>query len=124
MAQRFDIGTLRARLERRRDELRRLLDQLDTDPSGAFAIPVPDPLECHGGVEELELRAVERALDRIDDHSFGTCDQCGGPVEARRLQAVPWSRCCSDCIAFWEGELRTVDAEQASCADCQRGAAA
>jgi DnaK suppressor protein len=114
----------RARLERRQAELRRLLDEIDTEPSGehpisfATAAAVSDPFECQGIVEDLELRAVERALERLLAGAFGACELCGGPIERARLDAVPWSRCCTSCISFWEGVLRTIDPEPASCADC------
>src|SRR5919106_2594480 len=88
----WSIESARARLVKRRDELARLLDWLDTDPSGAQPIPfLPvDPLECDGGVEQLELRAVERALERIAHMTYGECDCCGGAINQRRLVAVPW----------------------------------
>ena len=122
----WSIEGARARLVKRRDELARLLDWLDTDPSGAQPIPfLPvDPLECDGGVEQLELRAVERALEKVANMTYGECDCCGSAIDPRRLIAVPWSRCCNDCIAFWEGELCTAEAENAGCASCRAELAA
>jgi DnaK suppressor protein len=124
----WSIDEARARLERRQSELQRLLDWLDTDPSGPHPVPAAflpvDPLECDGGVEQLELRAVERALARIGNLTYGQCDCCGGPIELSRLAAVPWSRCCVECIAFWEGALRTAEAEQSGCATCRAQLAA
>jgi RNA polymerase-binding transcription factor len=114
------IEQARVRLERRRKELKRLLDWMDTDPSGPQPAFLPvDPFECDGGVEQLELRAVERSLQRIANQTFGECDCCGGPIERARLAAVPWTRCCIECIAFWEGALRTAEAENAGCATCR-----
>ncbi len=119
------IEQARTRLERRRAELRRLLEWLDTDPSGPQpAFLAVDPFECDGGVEQLELRAVERSLERIAIATYGECDCCGGPIERARLAAVPWSRCCIECIAFWEGALRTAEAEQSGCASCRAELAA
>ena len=122
----WSIDEARVRLEQRRKKLQRLLDWLDTDPSApnaAVFLPV-DPFECDGGVEQLELRAVERALERIANLTYGQCEACGGWVEPGRLAAVPWSRCCVDCIAFWEGALRTAEAEPTGCATCRSGSGA
>ena len=122
----WSIEQAQKRLERRRTELARLLDWLDTDPASAqpVAFLAFDPFECDGGVEQLELRAVERALERIAGGAYGECDSCGSPIDRARLAAIPWSRCCPDCIAFWEGELRTAEAEQTGCASCRAEVAA
>jgi DnaK suppressor protein len=40
------------------------------------------------------LKEVEAALERIDDGSFGTCVVDSGPIEQKRLDAVPWTRYC------------------------------
>ena len=122
----WSIEQAQKRLERRRDELARLLDWLDTDPASSRPEPflAVDPFECDGGVEQLELRAVERALERIASRTYGECDSCGGLIDRARLDAVPWSRCCTECIAFWEGELRTAEAEPTGCASCRAEVAA
>jgi hypothetical protein len=38
---------------------------------------------------------VEDALKRIDDGTFGQCTVDGGLIDARRLDAVPWTPYCS-----------------------------
>ena len=43
------------------------------------------------------LREVERALERIDDGSYGTCERCGKPIGQERLEAIPWALLCIDC---------------------------
>jgi DnaK suppressor protein len=40
------------------------------------------------------LRAVGEALRRIEDGTFGTCIVDGGPIEEKRLNAVPWTPYC------------------------------
>ncbi len=46
---------------------------------------------------EGHLAAVERALARLDDGTFGTCVRCGRPVAPERLEALPWAAYCIDC---------------------------
>ena len=46
---------------------------------------------------KAELARVEAALRRIDDGSYGTCTNCGNPIRAERLQAIPWAPTCIDC---------------------------
>ncbi len=45
---------------------------------------------------ETELGDVERALQRLEDGSYGTCELCGEAISEARLQARPATRLCSD----------------------------
>jgi len=40
-------------------------------------------------VEERRLRAIERALAKIDDGTYGLSDLSGDPIPKARLQAMP-----------------------------------
>jgi DnaK suppressor protein len=40
------------------------------------------------------LQQVRDALRRIEDGTFGRCIVDGGPIEEKRLQAVPWTPYC------------------------------
>ena len=40
------------------------------------------------------LQQVQDALRRIDDGTYGKCAVDGGPIEAKRLDAVPWAAYC------------------------------
>ena len=46
--------------------------------------------------EEL-LRAIDDALLRINDGTYGICENRGEKISAERLEAVPWTRLCIDC---------------------------
>jgi phage/conjugal plasmid C-4 type zinc finger TraR family protein len=46
--------------------------------------------------------AAQRALDRMRDGSYGLCQDCGKPLPAERLTAVPWAHRCVRCQAGWE----------------------
>jgi DnaK suppressor protein len=43
------------------------------------------------------LEDVERALQRADEGSYGTCGQCGEPIPESRLRAVPAAELCIAC---------------------------
>jgi RNA polymerase-binding protein DksA len=45
---------------------------------------------------QAELDDVERALQRLDDGSYGTCQACGCEIGDERLAAVPATRFCLD----------------------------
>ena len=43
------------------------------------------------------LQAIEEALFRMEKGSYGICRDCGEPIAAARLQAIPWTRVCITC---------------------------
>jgi DnaK suppressor protein len=43
------------------------------------------------------LAAIEEALARIDKGTYGACRDCGEPISAARLNAIPWTRVCITC---------------------------
>ena len=43
------------------------------------------------------LVALDAALKRIDEGTYGTCTNCGGEIPAERLEAYPWASLCIDC---------------------------
>ena len=42
------------------------------------------------------LAAIEAALRRIDDGTYGICATCGREIPEQRLEARPWSQLCVD----------------------------
>ena len=40
---------------------------------------------------------VTRALEKIDEGTYGNCEHCGRPINAARLQALPHALLCMDC---------------------------
>jgi DnaK suppressor protein len=46
---------------------------------------------------EQHLAAVDAALARLDDGTYGTCVRCGRPIAPERLDALPWAAHCIDC---------------------------
>ena len=43
------------------------------------------------------LQAIEEALERIEKGTYGLCRDCGEPIAAPRLNAIPWTRVCIRC---------------------------
>jgi RNA polymerase-binding transcription factor DksA len=54
--------------------------------------------------EELELGAIEEALDRIEEGTFGICEECQKPIPKERLKALPHASLCLECKKKEEGE--------------------
>jgi DnaK suppressor protein len=43
------------------------------------------------------LQLIDEALARIEVGEYGECQHCGGPMQVKRLDAVPWARHCIPC---------------------------
>ena len=55
--------------------------------------------ELDEGLEEgagRRLEQIDVALRRIDEGTYGTCEECGKPIPVERLRAVPWATLCID----------------------------
>ena len=106
----MDPTEVRAVLERARDELRSELETLTAaprDPMGAVSFGKRVGEGTSQAVERIaqvdaaqrldaKLRDVERALEKLEDGTYGTCDGCGRPIGSERLEAIPWAVLCLD----------------------------
>lgn len=55
--------------------------------------------ELGEGLEEgaqQTLAQIDRALARVDDGTYGSCERCGKPIGEERLRARPWATLCID----------------------------
>ena len=43
------------------------------------------------------LAAIDHALKKIEEGTFGTCVRCGKPIAEERLEAMPYATKCIDC---------------------------
>ena len=62
--------------------------------------------ELHLGQKSRDralLGAVDAALKRISDGTFGECLNCGQEIHAKRLEALPWVRYCITCQELIDG---------------------
>ena len=55
---------------------------------------IGNTLEEH---DERLLDAIDAALRRMDEGTYGKCVNCGAPIPEGRLEAMPWATLCIDC---------------------------
>jgi RNA polymerase-binding transcription factor DksA len=58
---------------------------------------------------EAELEDIQRALRKIEQSTYGVCEECGKPIADERLEAKPWARYC---IVHQEQMERAVSRRQ------------
>ncbi|MCO5168603.1 MAG: TraR/DksA family transcriptional regulator [Planctomycetes bacterium] len=48
-------------------------------------------------IESAELDQIDYALERIDNGSYGVCEECEKPINPERLRALPFASLCITC---------------------------
>jgi DnaK suppressor protein len=54
--------------------------------------------------ERKLIRKIRDALERIEEGTFGICDECGEGISVKRLEARPVTTLCIDCKKKQENE--------------------
>jgi DnaK suppressor protein len=49
------------------------------------------------GLEYMQLRQIQEALDRLELGEYGVCLSCEDSIPAKRLHALPWAKYCVKC---------------------------
>jgi DnaK suppressor protein len=65
--------------------------------------------------EREKLHAIDEALERIKDKSYGICESCEGEIQLGRLKVLPFTRLCVKCQEENEKESKrqkTMDDER------------
>ena len=58
--------------------------------------------------ERKLIAKIKEALTRIDDGSYGKCEECGEKIGRERLEARPVTTLCIDCKSLQEVRERTL----------------
>lgn len=97
-----DLARLRAELEHSAKDLADLLaggvdgagnDQADV---GSNSLERDAEMSLAANQRELLLQ-TEKALQRLDKGTYGTCENCGEAIGKARLQAFPRATLCMEC---------------------------
>ena len=103
------LESFKKRLETRQQELRRMVSRTEQDgrtidedsaqdiADRAASSYTKEFLFHQSNNDRQLLQMVENALSRIREGSFGECISCGKEINAKRLEAVPWTRHCIEC---------------------------
>ncbi len=105
-----DVAAAERALQAKRDDLEQRLGIFTATPErgsnlgfgkriGDGTIEAVDRLNQIGvgGRLESRLERVDRALAKLGEGTYGTCDVCGDAIDPRRLRAAPESTVCVGC---------------------------
>ncbi len=56
--------------------------------------------------EKQKLKQIDDALDRIEESTYGLCEECGVKIPRARLKVVPFAKYCVECKEAIEREER------------------
>ena len=110
------VDRYRKRLEDERDRLQDLIRDYEQELEEARLTESssdrsPDPGNAEAGSMKFEyekelsieqntvdlLSKVERALENIENGTYGTCESCGKSIPMARLDVLPYVTLCVDC---------------------------
>ena len=103
------LETFKKRLEERQVSLRKMVSRTEEDgriadqdtaqdiADRAASSYTKEFLFSQSNNDRQLLAMVETALQRIREGAFGECVSCGNEINAKRLEAVPWTRYCIEC---------------------------
>jgi DnaK suppressor protein len=79
------------------------LDEIEAASQRALAV-------CNLDREFNQLRNARAALRRIEEGSFGTCQECDEDIHPKRLAAAPWAQLCIRRQETLDGNLEEIQA--------------
>lgn len=56
--------------------------------------------------KETILRQIEDSLERLENGTYGRCEECDRPIPRTRLEAVPYTNRCARCAGRLEASFR------------------
>jgi DnaK suppressor protein len=112
-----DLEYFQGILQKQLDELirgaGRTVDEM-TDDESRSSFPDPTDRASLESNRNFELRIrdrerkliskIRKALEKVEDGTFGFCEVCGEPIEFKRLEARPVTTHCIECKTSAEEE--------------------
>ena len=69
---------------------------ISDDAARSYGRKLQGDLEEH---EWVKLQQVEAALKKVEDGKYGTCEQCGHKILETRLEIMPYTEFCMQCLS-------------------------
>lgn len=74
------------------------VEEVETSPADKATVRLLNDLALEAaGMNAAQMLSVKRAIAKLDDGSYGECEECGNPIGFSRLQARPDARLCITC---------------------------
>ena len=74
------------------------VQEIETSPADKATVRLLNDLALEAaGMNAAQMHSVKHAFARLDDGTYGECEECGNPIGFSRLQARPDARLCITC---------------------------
>lgn len=94
-AERMSAHEARQRLEHERNS--RLEQMRAIEESAGGGQESEDLLNAQKSTLKQALKDIEAAFERLENGSYGNCENCSKPIPVERLEILPYARCCVPC---------------------------
>ena len=110
------LDVYRKRLLMKQEELKGIVSRIEQDGRAADGDSTQDLVDkaansytkeflfSQSNNDRTILLLVDEALERMHEGKYGECIQCGGEMQQKRLDAVPWAPHCIPCQEKQEQE--------------------
>jgi DnaK suppressor protein len=83
------------------------IEEIETSPADSASNRTLNQLELEAEEhKQAQLSSIRHALAKLDDGSYGLCDNCGNEIPFTRLNARPEAPLCIACQTRLEKALR------------------
>ena len=106
-------GILEDRRREIHEKLRSLRDQI---PTGTSEVRDAEEQSVDDFVQEVDLalmqmksetlKKIDQAISRLEEGTYGRCEECDAEIPAPRLKALPFAALCRDCQEEAESTVR------------------
>lgn len=103
---------LKAMMESRAQELHQGLRALLSGPADPVEVRDPEEWGRTSAEQDVDLaliemqadtcRRIDEALQRLENGTYGACEECDEQIPAARLQALPFAKLCLTCQELQE----------------------
>lgn len=102
---------MRSELLRKKDELTTRLERITANlrrgyeadsKERAKQLEDSEVVDALGNEARAELGKISAALIRMESGDFGICNECGLPINRKRVQAHPYAQFCIECATMDE----------------------
>jgi DnaK suppressor protein len=107
------LGDIRKSMESSRDEDVRLGFEVAQDNADRSVEDLNRHIAASlRGAKSEMLDSIDEALARLEDGTYGTCEDCGNEIPLERMNILPFASCCVACQEVIDKQKKEEDVRE------------